>query len=181
MGPGAGSTEIAARVGELISDLRPDNVDLLAACHRIQHEYGWVPREAVPLLAAKFNTTPALVFGTIDFYSELRKQAPAEEVVEWCSGPACLLKGSVGIRRAMEAILGCGMNEATADGKFELRLIQCDGTCHLAPLVRHRGRYVGPLSATTAIEWVRALKGVEPAMAGVIETEGPDPPREEGA
>jgi NADH:ubiquinone oxidoreductase subunit E len=112
---------------------------MLAACHRIQHEYGWVPREAVPLLAAKFNTTPALVFGAIDFYSELRTEAPADDVVEWCSGPACLLKGSVGIRRAMEAILGCGMNQPTADGKFELRLVQCDGTCHLAPLVRHKG------------------------------------------
>jgi NADH:ubiquinone oxidoreductase subunit E len=160
-----GSAEIAARVRELISGLRPDNVDMLAAFHRIQHEYGYIPGEAVPLIAATFDTTPALVFGAIDFYSELRTEAPAEEVVEWCSGPACLLKGSVRIRRAMEAVLGCGMNGATADGKFELRLVQCDGTCHLAPLVRHRGQYVGPLSASSAIEWVRALKGVEPRAA----------------
>ena len=184
MAPVTGSTEIAARVSGLISDLRPDNVDLLAACHRIQHEYGWVPQEAVPLLAAKFNTTPALVFGAIDFYSELRSEAPAKDVVEWCSGPACLLKGSMGIRRAMEAILGCGMSQATADGKFELRLVQCDGTCHLAPLVRYKGQYVGPLSATSAIEWVRALKGVEPAWAEVAEAEEADAPAapvEEGA
>jgi NADH:ubiquinone oxidoreductase subunit E len=178
---GAGSVEIVTRVNELIADLRPDNVDLLAACHRIQHEYGWVPREAVPLLAAKFNTTPALIFGAIDFYSELRKEAPADDVVEWCSGPACLLKGSVGIRRAMEAILGCGINQATSDGKFELRLVQCDGTCHLAPLVRHKGKYVGPLSATSAIEWTRSLKGVEPALAAVSAVEDADPPAEEGA
>jgi NADH:ubiquinone oxidoreductase subunit E len=160
-----GSAEIVARIKELISDLRPDNVDMLAAFHRIQHEYGYIPREAVPLIAATFDTTPAIVYGTIDFYSELRTVPPAEEVVEWCSGPACLLKGSMGMRRAMEAILGCGMNEATADGKFELRLVQCDGTCHLAPLVRHKGQYVGPLSASSAIEWVRALKGVDPRAA----------------
>jgi formate dehydrogenase subunit gamma len=160
-----GSTEIAARIGELIADLRPDNVDMLAAFHRIQHEYGYVPREAVPLLAAKFETTPALVFGAIDFYSEIRLNEPAEEVIEWCSGPACLLKGSQGIRRAMEGIIGCGMNSATADGRYELRLVQCDGTCHLAPLVRHRGRYVGPLSASGAIEWTRALVGVVPPAA----------------
>ena len=158
--PLPGSAEIASRISELISDLRPDNVDMLAAFHRIQHEYGYVPREAVPLLAAKFETTPALVFGAIDFYSEIRLKAPAEEVIEWCSGPACLLKGSQGIRRAMERIVGCGMNAATADGKYELRLVQCDGTCHLAPLVRHQGRYIGPLTASSAIEWTRALVGV---------------------
>jgi len=166
-----GSTEIVARVNELIADLRPDNVDLLAAVHRIQHEFGYVPREAMPLLAGKFRTTPALIFGTIDFYSEVRTNAPAEEVVEWCSGPACLLKGSMNIRRALEAVLGCQMNQATPDGKFELRLVQCDGTCHLAPLVRHKGRSVGPLTVSRAIEWARALKG-EPAPAAA------EPPRE---
>lgn len=161
--PVPGSTEIITRVHELIAGLRPDNVDLLEAFHRVQHEYGYVPREAIPLLAAKFNTTPAIIFGTIDFYSELRTNPPAEEVVEWCSGPACLLKGSLGIRRALQATLGCAMNEATPDGKLELRLAQCDGTCHLAPLVRHKGKYIGPLTSSQAIEWARALK----VIAGV--------------
>jgi formate dehydrogenase subunit gamma len=172
--PLAGSTEIIARIEELIADLRADDVDMLAAFHRIQHEYGYVPREAVPLLAARFNTTPAIVFGTIDFYSEVRTRAPAEDVVEWCSGPACLLKGSLGIQRALEAILECRMNVATADGKFELRLVQCDGTCHLAPLLRHKGRYIGPLSTSDAIEWARALKGIEPVDAADAVQEGAD-------
>ncbi len=153
------SAEVITRVSELIDDLRADNVGLLAGLHRIQHEFGWVPREAVPLLAGKFRTTPALVFGAIDFYSEIRTTQPADDVVEWCSGPACLLKGSANIRRALEATLGCEMNRATPDGKFELRLAQCDGTCHLAPLIRHKGKYAGPLNVSQAIEWARALKG----------------------
>ncbi len=167
VGPVPGSTEIVTRVHELIADLRPDDVDLLEAFHRVQHEYGYIPREAMPLLAAKFNTTPAIIFGTIDFYSEIHTQPPAEEIVEWCSGPACLLKGSLGIRRALEGVLGCGMNQATADGKFELRLAQCDGTCHLAPLLRHEGKYIGPLTTSQAIEWIRAVKGAQaPAESG---------------
>lgn len=155
--PVAGSTEVIARVSELIADLRPDNVDLLAAFHRIQHEFGYVPREAVPLLAGKFQTTPAIIFGTIDFYSEVRTTPPAETTVEWCSGPACLLKGSLNIRRALEAILECEMNRTSADRRFGLRLVQCDGTCHLAPLLRHEGRYLGPLTVSEAIEWARGL------------------------
>jgi len=155
--PVRGSTEVLARVAELIAGLVPDNVDLLKALHRIQHEFTYIPSEAIPLLAGQFETTPALIFGTIDFYSELRQTPPAQNVVEWCSGPACLLKGSAGIRRALEATLGCFMNRQSADGKVELRLVQCDGTCHLAPLIRYRGRYLGSLSTSAAITFARSL------------------------
>ncbi len=157
--PAAGSTEMLARISELIGDLQPDRAQLLTAFHRIQHEFAYVPREAVPLLAGRFRTTPALVFGAIDFYSEVRTSPPAATTVEWCSGPACLLKGSMNIRRALEAVLGCDMNQSTPDGAFGLRLVQCDGTCQLAPLLRLEGRYIGPLSVSEAITLARGLKG----------------------
>src|SRR3990172_297544 len=150
-------TELAAKVRELIAGLSPDSADLLAAFHRIQHEYGYVPREAIPVIAGQFRTTPAMLYGALDFYSEIRTVPPAETTVEWCSGPACLLKGSTNIRRVLESILGCAMNENTADGAFGLRLVQCDGTCHLAPLLRLEGRYLGPLSVSDAIKLAREL------------------------
>lgn len=161
----ADNAGMLAKAAGLVADLRPDNADLLEALHRIQREFGYVPREVIPALAAKFRTTPALVYGVIDFYSEIRTRPPAEEVVEWCSGPACLLKGSQNIRRALEAVLGCEMNGVSADGRFELRLVQCDGTCHLAPQLRHKGQYIGPLSVSRAIEWARGLKA-EQGVAG---------------
>lgn len=172
--PVAGSTELITRISELIADLRPDDVDLLAAFHRIQHEFSYVPREAVPLLAGKFKTTPAIIFGTIDFYSEIRTTPPARSTVEWCSGPACLLKGSLNVRRALELILGCEMNRASADGRFGLRLVQCDGTCHLAPLVRHEGRYLGPLTVSETIEWARGLAGEGGTERVEVGTEAPE-------
>ena len=98
----------------MIADLRPDDVDILKAFHRIQHEFGFVPPEAIPLLAGQFRTTPAIIYGTIDFYSEIRTAPPAETTVEWCSGPACLLKGSMNIRRSLESILECQMNRSSA-------------------------------------------------------------------
>lgn len=161
--PMPGGTELIARVNELIADLKPDRVDLLKAFHFIQHEFGYVPKETIPLLAGKFETTPAIIFGTIDFYSEVHTTPPAEETVDWCSGPACLLKGSTQIRRALEAVLGCEMNRTSEDGKFGLRLVQCDGTCHLAPLIRHDGRYLGPLTTSETIAFARRLKG-EPSL-----------------
>jgi NADH:ubiquinone oxidoreductase subunit E len=157
--PVPGDTGRLRRIAELIQDLKPDDADLLKGLHRIQHEFRYIPREGIPLLAAKFNTAPAIIYGTIDFYSELRQEPPATNVVEWCSGPACRLKNSMGIRRALEAQLGCAMDQKSIDGQHELRLVQCDGTCHLAPLVRYEGRYIGPLETSDAIVFARELVG----------------------
>ncbi len=157
--PVSGDAELLTKVRELIDDLSPDNAELLTAFHRIQQAYGYVPRETIPVIATKFRTTPAMLYGALDFYSEIRTVPPAETVVEWCSGPACLLKGSMNIRLVLESVLGCEMSQNTDDGAFGLRLVQCDGTCHLAPLVRREGRYIGPLSVSDTIRLARELKG----------------------
>jgi NADH:ubiquinone oxidoreductase subunit E len=162
---------LAAKLDELLAGLEPDDASLLTAFHRIQHEYGYVPAGAVPVLATKYRTTPALLYGALDFYSEIRTSPPAEKTVDWCSGPACLLKGSTRVRAVLETLLGCGMGENTADGRFGLRLVQCDGTCHLAPLVRFEGRYLGPLSVSDSVRFARDLAGIPE----------PSPPAEEDA
>jgi NADH:ubiquinone oxidoreductase subunit E len=107
-----------------------------------------------------------MLYGALDFYSEIRTVPPARMTVEWCSGPACLLKGSTNIRRVLESVLGCAMNENTPDGAFGLRLVQCDGTCHLAPLLRLEGKYLGLLSVSDAIKLARGLKGGTQREAG---------------
>jgi NADH:ubiquinone oxidoreductase subunit E len=142
----------------LVADLKPDNADLLAILHRIQEAYGYVPPEAVPLLATKLRTTPAKVFGAMSFYSEIRTEPPPRLTISWCSGPACRLKGSENIRRALESILGVELGESTPDLALGLRLVQCDGTCALAPLLRLNGRPRGPLTVAEAIRLARELR-----------------------
>ena len=142
----------------LIADLKPDNADLLAVLHRIQEAHGYVPPEAIPLLATKLRTTPARVFGAISFYSEIRTEPPPRLTISWCSGPACRLKGAENIRRALESILGVELGQSTPDLALGLRLVQCDGTCALAPLVRLNDRPRGPLTVAEAIRLARELR-----------------------
>jgi formate dehydrogenase subunit gamma len=152
------ATKDLSELEQLLADLKPDDADLLAVLHRIQEVCGYVPRQAIPLLAEKLNTTPATVYGAITFYSEIRTEPPAKTTISWCSGPACRLKGSENIRRALEAVLGVGLEESTADKSVGLHLVQCDGTCALAPLLRLDGRPKGPLTVSEAIRLARELK-----------------------
>ncbi len=154
----AEDAELAARAKEALADLRPDGADLLKAFHRIQEELGYVPKEVIPYLAARFKTSPADIYGAISFYAEVRTEPPPKTLVEWCSGPACLLKGSLRIRQALEAVFGCRMNGSTRDNSIGLRLVQCDGTCHIAPQLRVDHHYIGNLTVPQAVQMARELK-----------------------
>lgn len=168
--------KMKAQYRDLVREFQPDNGDLLPCLHRLQHHFGYVPPEAVDVVAQQLRMTAAAVFGAISFYSELRTSPLPEVLVNWCSGPACRLRGGEDVRRAMEAIFGFGMESGSPDNQVGLHLAQCEGSCEYAPLVwlryrdahprgpdaplvADRGTVVGPLKVSDAVELARRLKG----------------------
>lgn len=167
-----------ARYRELVKDFKPDSGHLLHALHTIQHQYGYIPNDAVPVVAQQLGMQTAKVFGAITFYAEFRTSPPPKTEINWCSGPTCRLKGGDNIRRAMEATLGYGVEGISAGGDHGMHLQQCDGSCEYAPLVwvrrftghssgpdavleDERGEVHGPLTVPAAIELARRLKSGE--------------------
>jgi NADH:ubiquinone oxidoreductase subunit E len=152
-------TEATLEIARLVAEFKPGDADLLPALHKVQHRYGYVPREAMAVVAKQLRLGEAHVYGAVTFYAELRTIPPPETRIDWCSGPACRLKGGERIRRALEAVLECGMEENTAGDKLGLHLAQCNGTCDFAPQVWVNGKVIGPLTTTEAIKLARELKG----------------------
>jgi len=150
-------TEATLEIKQLIADLKPGDGHLLAALHRLQEHYGYIPPFAIPVVAQHLKLGTARVYGTISFYSEFHLTPPPETTVSWCSGPACCLKGSENVRLILEAVLGIKMGENTEDNHLGLHLAQCNGTCDLAPLVWINGRARGRLSAADAVRLAREL------------------------
>jgi len=153
--------EATLEIKHLIADLKPGDGDLLAALHRLQEHYGYIPPVAIPVVAQHLELGTARVYGVISFYSEFRLTPLAETTVSWCSGPACCLKGGENVRRILEAVLGIEMGESTEDppsAGVGLHLAQCSGTCNQAPLVWINGRARGHLSAADAVRLARELK-----------------------
>ncbi|MEX2236876.1 MAG: NAD(P)H-dependent oxidoreductase subunit E [Dehalococcoidia bacterium] len=159
------------RVRELLVPFGVDESRFLDAMHAIQHEYGYIPQEAMPVIGRHYGRSPAEIFGFVSFYAELFTEPPAEQRIGWCSGPACRLKGGVNILEAIEATLGLAIHAATpddkvgehapsvtADGRVGLHWAQCNGTCGQAPQVWLNGRVVGPLNTVEAIKLARDLK-----------------------
>ncbi len=160
-------TEATAEIRALVSDLRPDDADLLEALHRVQHRYGYISAEAMEVVGEQLKLPPAHVYGAVTYYADFRVEPPAQVVVGWCSGPACRLRNGAGIRDAMLAVLGTELGEKTEDGRVQLELQQCNGSCERAPQIWVEGRVVGNLTAAEGVRIARRLAaGEDPARIG---------------
>ena len=152
-------TEATLEVQRLIAEFQSGNADLLPALHKVQHRYGYIPKEAMAVVARQLRLGEAHVYGAVTFYSELRTTPPPETRIDWCSGPACRLKGGENVRLVLETVLGIGMEENTAGDKLGLHLAQCNGTCDFAPQLWVDGKVVGHLTVADTIRLARELKG----------------------
>jgi formate dehydrogenase subunit gamma len=152
-------TEATLEIKDLISDLKPGDGDLLVALHRVQERFGYIPREAIGVVAHQLCLSEARVYGAITFYADFRLTPTPETVISWCGGPACWLRGGARVRDVLEAVLGIRTGESTPDNRVGLHHGQCNGACGCAPMVWVDGRVRGPLSVADAVRLARKLKG----------------------
>jgi NADH:ubiquinone oxidoreductase subunit E len=150
--------EATLEIQHLISEFKPGDGDLLAALHKVQHHYGYIPKIAMRVVGRQLRLSEAKVYGACTFYSEFRLIPPPRTLIGWCSGPVCRLRNGEGVRQALEHELGIGMGENTDGDALGLHLAQCNGTCEHAPQVWVNGDVVGPLTAASTVKLVRDLK-----------------------
>ena len=145
----------------LVAEFEPGTHHLMPALHKVQEKYGYISRDAIEVVARQLNTTPALVFGAVSFYSDYRTHPRPETEIAWCSGPACRVLGGDRIREAIQQTLELPLGGETDDHRLGLHLGQCNGTCTEAPQVWVNGEVKGNLTVSSAIRLARELKGAE--------------------
>jgi len=106
---------------------------LLPALHMIQHEYHWVPKQAMAEIAEFLKIPPAEVLDTASFYEEYSLEPRGATVVAVCRSIACEACNYQKITRSMMDKLDIEVGETTADGKFTLVELECIGACGGAP------------------------------------------------
>ena len=66
----------------------------LPILHALQAAFGYVPRDAVPMVASALNLTRAEVHGIVSFYHEFREHPPGRHVLHVCRAEACQSLGA---------------------------------------------------------------------------------------
>ena len=109
---------------------------LLPLLHAVQDALGFIPANAVPLIAEGMNLSRAEVHGVITYYHFFRSTPPGQHVVQVCRAEACRACGSEELWAQAQSLLGCGAHETSADGLYSLEPVYCLGLCASSPAVQ---------------------------------------------
>ena len=130
----------------------------LPMLHAIQDDIGYVPDEAVPLIAERLNLSRAEVHGVVTFYHHYRRHAPGKHVVQICRAEACQSMGARALEAHAMRTLGCGYHETTADGAVTLEAVYCLGNCACAPAIRVGDEILGRVTSERFDEVIAELR-----------------------
>ncbi|MDX5364209.1 MAG: formate dehydrogenase subunit gamma [Pseudazoarcus pumilus] len=130
----------------IINTLKDMPGALMPILHGIQDSIGYVPDDAVPLMAEALNLSRAEVHGTITFYHHFRTTPPGRHKLEICRGEACQAVGANALVAHAKKTLGVDFHETTADGAVSLEQVFCLGNCACSPSLMVDGEVVGEVS-----------------------------------
>jgi formate dehydrogenase subunit gamma len=123
----------ADRAQALIDSHAGANGAMLPVLHDLQAAFGYVPREAVPIVAEALNVSRAEVHGVISFYHDFRDHPTGRHVLRLCRAEACQAVGGAHVADHVRARLGIDWHETTADGALTLEPVYCLGLCACGP------------------------------------------------
>jgi len=121
------------RIDSIIADYGGQRWGLVPLLHEIQRVVGYIPPEAIPLIARGLGLFPSQVQGVITFYSQFYTAPRGKNIVRVCRGTACHVRGAKTILKLVKQNLGLEEGETTPDYEYTLETVACIGVCALAP------------------------------------------------
>jgi len=168
-GPAAGHALDAAgraRVVAITTAFKRRPGPLLEVLHGVQAEFGYVPADAVPLIAEVLNLSRAEVHGVISFYHHFRSAPAGRHSVQLCRAEACQSMRGRALEVHATRRLGIAMHATTADGAVTLEPVYCLGNCALAPAMLIDGELHGRVDAARFDALVQPLLGASGPAGG---------------
>ena len=161
----AAAAEKFAELDEFIDSLGLVKTDerrrgkLIQILHRAQHIFGYLPREVQQHVAAKMSLPESAVSGVVSFYNYFTTKPKGKYVINVCLGTACYVKGSEGVLREIERVLGVQADtNPTPDGLFSVSALRCVGACGLAPVMMVNDKVYGKVTPAMAVQIINEDK-----------------------
>lgn len=106
------------------------------ACLAIaQEELGWLPGEAIELVANYLQMPPMAVQEVATFYNMYDLKPQGRHKITVCTNLPCALSGGYHAAAYLQTKLGVVLGETTPDGRFTLKEGECMGACGDAPVL----------------------------------------------
>lgn len=141
--------EVTARLGQLPGALLP-------VLHGVQDTLGYIPPDAVPLIARELNLSRADVHGVISFYHYFRSKPAGRRVIYLCRAESCQAMGAVTLEKHIKERLDVDFHQTTANGAYTLEPVYCLGNCACSPAMMVDDELKGRLTPAGFDAWLAA-------------------------
>ncbi len=128
---------------------------LIAILQDIQARYGYLPADALRMVAAETGRSLVDVYGVATFYRSFSLKPRGRHLCSVCLGTACHVRGAPGIATEFVKQLGVRTGETTADREFTLETVNCLGACALGPIVVVDGHYFSNVNTPRVKQIIR--------------------------
>ena len=152
----------AEEVARIIEAYPADRRFALAAMQDMQNEFNYVPEEGLEMLAEHLGCPIAQLFAMATFYKALSLTPKGKHIIKICNGTACHIRGAMNLVAGVKRELNIEPGETTEDGQFSVEIVNCVGSCALAPVMLVDGVYHNKLRVEQVpgiIESYRAKDG----------------------
>ena len=150
-----GTKEQEAKLLEIIEKYKDTKGAMMPILQQTQEVYGYLPVEAMQIIARETGKPIEEIFGIATFYSQFSLNPKGAVSIAVCLGTACYVKGSGDLYNKLGEVLGLEGGGTSSDGKFSLEATSCIGACGLAPVLTVNGNVYGRLT-TADIEGIIA-------------------------
>jgi formate dehydrogenase subunit gamma len=133
---------------------------LLPILHAIQERVGYIPSDAVPMIADELNMSRAEVHGVISYYHHFHDHPVGKHLVQICRAEACQARGSEALEAHAKSALGCNYHETTKDGSVTLEPAYCLGLCSVGPNIAIGDEYYAGITPEKFDALIKDAKGV---------------------
>jgi len=108
---------------------------VLPCLRRIQEDRGFVADGDIDELARYLGVPRIQIEEVLSFYDQLRREPVGRCHIAPCRNVSCSLLGAERIIDHLARKLGVAPGETSADGRFTLSTVECQGACGSAPVV----------------------------------------------
>ena len=131
----------------------------LAMLQDMQRHFNYIPREGMEALAEYLDCPLSSLYAMATFYKALSLKPKGRHIIKLCDGTACHIRGAVNLVGGVERLLGIRAGETSADGQFSLELVNCLGSCALAPVMVVDDTYYGKVTMERLPEILAQYRG----------------------
>jgi NADH-quinone oxidoreductase subunit E len=147
------------RIFSLVEKHGGEKGSLIAILEAIQHEFRFLPYEALKIVSEKTGRPFTEIYGVATFYKAFSLKPKGNHVISVCLGTACHVRGGNLIAEEFERQLGIEAGENTPDNEFSLDTVACLGACALGPIVMVDGRYFSNVDTLKVKKIIAEAKG----------------------